>query len=515
ATKQAAMADNFRLFVTGADVVGNKDVWATFRDTSDIDTWYPPPQAWQAPDVITDSTGHLQDPVLISDSTGLFHLFWSQSVDPEKPDNEWRIFYSQFDGSEWLEPVGILKSPDKFANEISAAVDGNRKIYVTWHGKESGEIYFAWAEADKAYSVFEWSDPQSLPHPLGKAANPSIYPGLNNTLYVTFAIPINEGRGLYLIKSTDQGTTWSDPQLIFDGASAGWDIVGEAHLAQTDDGNLHILFAQKSPDSSQIADGLFYSNSIDDGASWATPTLVIDQPVVAFQILASDQLTLHRYWQTDVSVDSSLWHEVSLDAGLTWITSAPISVLGTPGPSDLVLDSLNRLHLLQRFTDIQGNELLQHWEWMGNSWESLDNQVENPQISTLASALTAYANSEGRLDVVTLEQQVDPNTGVLTNYLVTSNRFLDEQVPQVTPVAPELKPTETPTLDQPIVPVGTGQGTISTETTPIPATPTPISFEGMDVISPPTSSIVFLIVGAVSALVVMLLLILFMRLRGR
>lgn len=515
ATKAAAMGANFRLYVAGADLVGNHDVWAMFRDVADINTWYPPPQAWQVPEAIADTTGNLQDPVLISDNAGLYHLFWSQSADPENPNNEWRIYYSQYDGGEWLPPVAVLKSPDKFAAEISAAVDSNRKIYVTWHGKDAGEIYFAWAESDKAYSVFEWSDPQTLPHPPGKAAHPEIYLGLNNNLFVAYAIPINEARGIYLIESADQGATWSEPMMIFDGVAANWDLVGDTYVAQTDDGSLHVLFSQNNLENDQIATALFYSNSTDGGISWSAPTMVIDQPVVAFHILASDQLTLHRYWQTDVSIDSSLWHEVSLDAGLTWITSAPISVLGVPGPSDLVLDSLNRLHLMQRFMDPQGVQFLQHWEWRGNSWESLDNLVESPQISGSASALTAYANSEGRLDVVTQEQQVDRATGLLTNYLVTTSRFLDDQIVQVTPVAPEPRPTETPSLEAPVAPAGTSQEILSPETTAIPATPTPISFEGMDVTSPPSSSIVFLIVGVGSALVVMLLLIVFVRLRGR
>jgi hypothetical protein len=514
ANKRAAMGANFRLYVTGADRVGNQDVWVLYRDVADINTWYPPPQAWQAPETLADSIGKLQDPVLISDNEGLFHLFWSQSADPDNPDNEWRIYYSQYDGNEWLEPVAVLKSPDKFATQISVAVDGNQKIYVTWHGKEAGEIYFAWAEADKAYSVFEWSDPQILPHPAGKAAQPKIYLGLNNSLFVTYSIPINEGRGIYLTKSTDEGETWSEPIMIFDAVAANWDVVGEAHLAQTNDGSFHVLFSQRNREENADA-AVFYMNSIDGGSTWSLPTMVIDQPIVAFKILASNQLTLHRYWQTDVSVDASLWHEVSLDSGLTWITSAPITVLGMPGPSDLVLDSLDRLHLLQRFTDSQGSQFLQHWEWRGNSWESQDNLAESPQFTQSASALTAFANTEGRLDVVTLEQQVDRASGVLTNYLLTTSRILDEQILQVTPVAPEPRPTVTPAPDASAATPGTSQESVSTETTPLPTTPTPISFEGMDVISPPTSSITFLIVGVGSALVVMVLLLVFVRLRRR
>lgn len=42
--KQAAMGDDFRLFVVGSDRVGNRDTWALFRDIDDISAWFPLPR---------------------------------------------------------------------------------------------------------------------------------------------------------------------------------------------------------------------------------------------------------------------------------------------------------------------------------------------------------------------------------------------------------------------------------------------------------------------------------------
>jgi hypothetical protein len=511
ADKKAAMGADFRLYVAGSDVVENKDTWVTYKDLSDITSWYPPPQAWSQPEVVSSTVGEIHDPVLLSDASGLEHLFWSQSSDPENPQKEWEIYYSRFDGNAWIPPVGIIKSPDKFATKISAAVDSNRKIYVVWTGATTGEIYFAWAESDKADSTFEWSDPQSLPQPPNVAADPQIVAGSNNALYVIYTVPINEGRGVYLIESTDQGENWTEPMQLFDGASANWNMVGKARLTQAADGSLHVLFSQKSILDGDVSTALYYTNSVDDGQTWSSPTLAIDQSVIAYDILAADQLTIHRYWQTDASDDSSIWHEVSLDAGLTWITSAPISVLGTPGPSAIVLDSLNRLHLLQRFEDPQGHQFLQHWEWSGNGWEAQQNLDLSKQIDHLAVYLGASVSDAGRLQAASQESQVDPATGSLTNYLFATSRLLDNQASLVTPVVPEQNPTQTPTPDL----------VISIQETPGPAetlvspAPTQISFQGSEDIKPPTSSITYLIIGVGTAFIFMVILIVIMRLRGR
>jgi hypothetical protein len=260
-----------------------------------------------------------------------------------------------------------------------------------------------------------------------------------------------------------------------------------------------------------VSTALYYTNSVDDGQTWSSPTLAIDQSVIAYDILAADQLTIHRYWQTDARDDSSIWHEVSLDAGLTWITSAPISVLGTPGPSAIVLDSLNRLHLLQRFEDPQGHQFLQHWEWSGNGWEAQQNLDLSKQIDHLAVYLGASVSDAGRLQAASQESQVDPATGSLTNYLFATSRLLDNQASLVTPVVPEQNPTQTPTPDV----------VISIQETPGPAetlvspAPTQISFQGSEDIKPPTSSITYLIVGVGTAFIFMVILIVIMRLRGR
>lgn len=516
--KQIAVDDNLQLFVTGSDLVGNRDIWVTSRQINDTSDWYPPPQAWQEPQIIVESTGILQDPVVLSDNNGIFHSFWTQSFDPENPLNEWSVYYSQYDGHNWLEPVSILRSPDKFASEVSAAAIDERRIVVTWSGHESGDIYFAWAQPDRASSVFEWSAPQSLPKPANQAAQPEILHSSTNSLYVVYTIPINEGRGVYLIESTDLGETWSEPKLVFDAAEANWTAVDQAFLSQTSDGTLHVLISQKNSPRDDSSVALYYSNSTDGGETWSNPNLVIDQPVVKFDMLPADQLTIHRYWQTDVGTDSRLWHEISLDGGLTWITSTPLSVLGEPGPSAMVLDSLNRVHLLQRFGDSSGSQLMQHWEFRGNSWESLENlQDEDTLINSAARALSAAAGPDGRLVAVSQEQQLQTGTMIPVDYLLASSRLLDDQVFQITPVAPQITPTETPqagTTSESAVTV-TSPDVQDPLLTPPPATPTAISFEDMNVGRSPTSSISLIVIGVGSAIVIMILLFVIARLRGR
>ena len=45
----------------------------------------------------------------------------------------------------------------------------------------------------------------------------------NGELLVVYAIPLNEPRGVYMVRSADLGATWSRPVRVFDGAAAGWE----------------------------------------------------------------------------------------------------------------------------------------------------------------------------------------------------------------------------------------------------------------------------------------------------
>jgi hypothetical protein len=42
-----------------------------------------------------------------------------------------------------------------------------------------------------------------------------------DALHVIYAVPYNEGRGIYYVRSNDGGATWLAPAVVFDAVESG------------------------------------------------------------------------------------------------------------------------------------------------------------------------------------------------------------------------------------------------------------------------------------------------------
>ena len=56
-----------------------------------------------------------------------------------------------------------------------------------------------------------------------------------------YAVPYNERRGIYYVRSNDGGTTWLTPILVFDAVAAKWESVDKPRLVL--DANANVLHA--------------------------------------------------------------------------------------------------------------------------------------------------------------------------------------------------------------------------------------------------------------------------------
>ena len=261
--KPAMSAENL-LYVIGCEQGGGADTWVLSKPITSVENWFPTAVSWEGPEQIITQTVVAQSPVLISDPQGITHALWTQADESSSDSAPAAIYYSRNNNGTWITPVSILTSPEGKADQVSVAQDSRGRLMVTWVGGQSGDLYFSWANAGKAAAKSEWSEATKLPvlHPT--ASSPDILiDGL--TVYVAYAIPLNEDRGIYIIRSEDGGVTWSDPIRVFDGAVAGWDQIDHPRLAMTEDGGLHILWTREPLPGWGNSLGIYYARSMDQG----------------------------------------------------------------------------------------------------------------------------------------------------------------------------------------------------------------------------------------------------------
>lgn len=445
-----------RLYVIGCDEGEGGDVWITSRGLDSATSWFAPP-VWSPLSPVTSDNLEIEAIELIATEDGLIHAFLNQRQDPA-------IYYTYWDGELWSPVIPVLELPEGEAAWPAMAAGPDNELFLIAPNNE-GALYFSRAASGNAATKSRWSPPTPLPtgHD-GETGLVDIAWDAAGTIYVAYSVPVNEERGIYLVQSEDQGTSWSEPIEVFDGAAAGFDLVGSPSLLTSQDSFLHIIWKEHSIQANGVPQplSLYYTRSEDGGSTFREAELVVEEPVTWQQIVVDDQGILHLLWQDTMT---TVWDQVSLDGGLSWQIPQGWPYEGTTAA--IMVDSVGRLHLVDA-----GPGSLDHWLWDGSRW-----QPETPLGWSLASpqegppALLASAvNKQGSMVILLA---VPTGAGdVAERMLLYSNRTLElspgqtasQEVPTQTLLPPALTAaTSTPERSS------TPAGTVDSEPTNPPA----------------------------------------------
>ena len=456
--------------VIGCDQGVGLDIWSMRRQLLDVDQWYPVESGWGTLEDVESDDLKLLSPKVITDNQNRAHLFWSKSDSLANDSLGKSIYYAVRNDGQWSPSAEILVSSFGKAEQIDAGVDSENQISIVWSGGQGGEIFFSQADYNQAFIPDSWSAPVILPSPLPVGSSPDILIDDNDVIYVSYAIPLNEQRGIYLTKSEDGGQTWMDSALVFNAQEAAWSMVDKPSLAITGNGNQHLIWTRYSLPTGEGPIGLYYASSQDAGGTWSEPALVVDGPVVWSEIVGTGFNTVQRVWQQRGSSGSTMWHEQSKDGGQTWERVAPVSVFGeiVANPS-LSVDQAGRLHLLLVVRSGVDTYGLQHWVYDGLSWSAETRyDLQFSPVTEIRSIGSDFSDF-GNLDVVLLNSDLSIDGGQIYQMIFTNH----------TSEIPEIEPTAiieaTSTQVSPATPVPTIAATEAAPTSE-PTNETPIQF---------------------------------------
>ena len=448
---QPTVTDNNELYVVGCGAGNDRDIWGVKRPLGTLTDWFGSEEeesVWNPPVSLINSSVQLLPSNAVAGADGRLHLFWSESndavafsrIDQATGGVDSTIYYSRLNAGSWAAPRPVIESPVGKADQIATAAGQRGSLFVVWSSGKEGGIYFSRAVADRASSETEWIDPVLLPAPQPTGSWPEIVVDENGTINVAYTIPLNEDRGIYLVQSTDNGETWSEPILVFDGLENRWQKVGRPHLGLTLNGNMHMTWSRDVPDSSNTL-AVVYARSEDNGRSWTAPEIVTEETAVWSNIVGVGDRTVHRAWLGLSDIRTLLWHQVSFDNGLTWSDPIRVSDPATvSGPSVLMVDANRTPHLIQLAETNSAELLLHEWIWDGERWQEgapLDLGLQ----AVGADALTAVQDPAGNLGVLYSTLLLNTDGNEPEDYLLYTSRQLEE-----TGFEPTRLPTLTPTL---------------------------------------------------------------------
>jgi hypothetical protein len=447
-----------QLFVVGCSSTEAGDIWFLQRDLIDTSGWFPQESLWQPLTSVTRNDASFRSLVLIADMENRLHVFWSQASTDSNlmgfPDPA--IFYTRWEGERlWFQPGPILESPEEPADQPDVALGSAGRLFLVWRRGRQGEIYFSQVSANLAPLASAWTKPVLISAPGHLSSAPDIIVSDDGVIYVAYAVPVNEGRGVFLVSSQDGGRTWSPPALAFDAARADSPMLDQPRLTHAANGDLHLLWTHYNLNSGQAQPvSLAYAHSSDGGRTWSEPELIAENPVYWSYIVGYGENSVHRLWQERAGGRSTLWHERSLDGGSTWERIAPVSIFGeTIADPSLAIDRAGNLHLIQIVSRGISSTVLQHWIWDGERWGGSDNLNLELEEETVIGDLASFVSPQGNLAVILAAGVEDQDQSTQEEIFFTA-RSVELPNGLLTPLPPAVE-TPVVTIEQPTLKTST------------------------------------------------------------
>ena len=340
----------------------------TNRSLGEEKEWFPDGSKWSSFEGIAQIDTSLSAYTILSDSEGWMHVFWASEAAEGDDFSGRRIFYARWDGKTWSAPVDILISASGNISPIKAALDDKQKLILVWADNNAGEIFVSTADKPEALNSREWSKPVPIPSPWPVSTSPDIAIAEDGVIFLTFAIPINEFRGIYLTTSEDGGKTWNSPALVYDGAAEGWLRIEDPQIAIKDSENIFLMFSRQLLPLDEDNKMLYFSRSESGGKNWEEPVAVSDDRVKWGGMVVSNN-AINRIWLGNNGGNDHYYHDVSLDNGKTWSQSNSIQdVIGETFPTNFTVDTSGNVHLVQIRSEGVRKGILQHWILKGQQW---------------------------------------------------------------------------------------------------------------------------------------------------
>lgn len=453
----AAVLDGNRLFVLGRDGGDRADIWVMSRPLGVVEEWFPPPSPWTEATTVAVSQTTGDGLSLVTDATGLVHTFWSQprlTEEGEESENE-AVYYARWTQGRWSQPFPMLTPVSGEVHQLAVALSPAGRLYVFWT-EPGGNVYFSQANSSEAQTPTEWAEPRMVAEVHDEARSLSIAFNEEAQLFVAYAVPLNEARGIHLTHSEDGGVTWSDPVTVFDAVGAGWSMVDRPYLEAASDGRLHLIWTRFSlpPEARPLS--LHYTYSTDGGENWSESQLVMEGNVTWGALSGLEGGILQRVWRMQHEEGTRFWYDMSLNGGQTWTRAERLAVFDVGGSVALASDGRSQLHLVHLSQSGLGHQ----W-WNGEFWEdagrvTLDGDGERYEVKAAIKSqgdnrlFVAYVGEfaevleeEGEFGIFALDRAVESQAAMPAPLPTLTSTPMS--VPEATPT-PDPTPDPTPTV---------------------------------------------------------------------
>lgn len=402
---------------SSAGIVGcdpGKDIWAARNAVPLLELVSTAKPAWDPVEVLStqsDFASAKDLPALVADNHGNVYAIWSQPT----TTGARALYGATGTNQRWSRATLLLRShadtnEERVAVQPALTINAEGKIYAVWSSGTNGYVNYSWVYARDFGGSANWAEPIALPGATAAGSWPSIaVDSRANEVYVMYAIPFNEQRGIYLGRSIDGGTTWLTPTVVFDAAAAKWDSADKPQIIFDEQSNvLHAAWLQAAMPGSTNKQAVYYARSTDRGQTWSLPQRVAEGSVdwPRLSLFGADKIYLA--W-TEIAAQAApdaltpygVWGRYSLDGGQQWSSTAVVPDFEqVSGAISLSGNSSGQLYLAAISQSTGSESNLSVSRWTGLSWGNHEVfGLAQPARTGNAAAIFA-ASTAGRLSAV-------------------------------------------------------------------------------------------------------------------
>jgi hypothetical protein len=355
-----------RLIVVGCDLDGG-DIWLTQRAIGSPEDFFGPREGWYIRDVKSIGAMDLISLDSVGDSRGVIHTVWSQLSEDGGDGEDFELNYANWDLEQISGPFTISDEEIGVINQLELAILPDNRLLTMWSDGASGELASGWSAIEQAVNNASWFF--LSPGVIG--LSPRIIHDSNGVGYAVFSVPINEHRGVYISRLSEEELNWEEPIQIYDAVNNGCEVVEHSSLAITKTNNLHAVWTCSTFPGGSGPLALYYANSLDGGQTWSEEQRVHDRGVSWSQVVGGDEQAVHLVWEEKQLGRTSTWHMVSRDNGKSWEDPENLSLIDTETiATDLVVDRAGQLHLMQVVRWGFASSELRYSLWDGQTWSA-------------------------------------------------------------------------------------------------------------------------------------------------
>lgn len=288
-------------------------------------------------------------------------------------------FILSLNAQTWDVPKRLTWTSDSSLSP-AAAVDSNDHIYLVWDDRISGddELYLK-KSTDGGTS---WTN-KRLTWGTGDSFRPAIAIDSNDSIYIVWTNDSSVNDEIYFKKSTNGGTSWTTQRLTWNSGTSDYpDIVTDSN------NHIYIVWYDDIPGNTEI----YFKKSTNGGTSWITKRLTWTSKWSGGPKIAVDSNNhIYMVWCDSTPGNVEIYFKKSTNGGTSWTTQRCTWNSGNSYYPDLAVDSLDHIHFVW-YDWSPGNSEIYHkistnggssWTTNRLSWTSESSY--NPAIATDSS----------------------------------------------------------------------------------------------------------------------------------